>query len=68
LARLREHGVEDPRYNRNVLELVFDSDNEYEAKVIQLMHKLNGYRQGELFDNALKAVRQALYKEQYPLN
>lgn len=66
LARLREQGVEDPRYNRNVRELIFNSDDDYEGKVTQLMHDLNTFRQGDLFDNALKAARRTLYRDQYP--
>lgn len=66
LARLREDGVDDPRYNKNTLELVFSSDEEFALRVAELMQRLNQARQDGQFQGALRAARQAQYRRKFP--
>lgn len=66
LARLREEGVDDPRYNKNTFELVFGNDDEYAQRIAELMQRLNQARQDGQFQSALRAARQAQYKRRFP--
>lgn len=66
LARLRERGVEDPRYNKNTYEYEFDGLDDFRRKVTMLMHWLNEARQDMRFYNALKQARQHQFRRRPP--
>jgi hypothetical protein len=62
LARIRESGVEDPRYNSGVFNYQFTSDADYAKCVIKLMRDLNSVRKNIDFHNALREARKVQYR------
>lgn len=65
LARIREEGVDDPRYNKNTFEMTFSTEEQFFRCVADLMQTLNRLRRDHNFQSALRAARTVLYKQRF---
>ncbi|HEX4960276.1 MAG TPA: hypothetical protein VF173_05520 [Thermoanaerobaculia bacterium] len=66
LIRLSDERVEDPRYNKNVHTIKFDSDEDYEAGVEEVIEALNNFRATPRFSAKFREACQQLFIPAYP--
>jgi hypothetical protein len=65
LVRLKDVAVEDPRYNRNIYEVVFRGDNDFPDAVASVLSKLDEFRQSARFEQVRLEARRAQFRSFY---